>query len=127
MEGTRIQQVRGQRKRGYVTSPPGSIFDALLRSYAIESQFENVPGLSENFIYLNDDFFMTSPLTPISFYTSTYGLVLRMHSDLVVPPNKPNRIKGEWATMEQSNWLLSAYCILSAAHLPLTFAISTPF
>lgn len=94
---------KASRQHAIVTYPS----DIPLRSYAIESQFENVPDLSENFIYLNDDFFMTAPLTPISFYTSPYGMVFRMHADLVVPPNKPNRIKGEWATMEQSNWLLS--------------------
>ncbi|KAI0952889.1 hypothetical protein AcW1_007251 [Taiwanofungus camphoratus] len=34
----------------------------------------------------NDDLFMMKPLTPASFYTSAYGLVLNLQSNLMVPP-----------------------------------------
>ncbi|OSD02439.1 hypothetical protein PYCCODRAFT_1467800 [Trametes coccinea BRFM310] len=77
-------------------------------SYAIESQFIHLPDLTETFIYMNDDFYMVSPLTPASFYTSPYGIVLRLQSGLQVSPDRPTpRVEGEWRSMGESNWLLS--------------------
>ncbi len=73
----------------------------------------------------NDDFYMTSPLTPVTFYThrmsppsllalttdfaAEYGFVLRIQSDITVAPDWPDnkRAKGEWRSMGASNWLLS--------------------
>ncbi|OBZ71400.1 Exosome complex exonuclease rrp6 [Grifola frondosa] len=77
-------------------------------SYAIESQFSHLEDITENFIYMNDDFFMASPLSPTSFYTSAYGLVLRMQPDLMVSSDKPtSKTKGEWRSMGETNYLLS--------------------
>ncbi|KAI0788222.1 hypothetical protein C8Q74DRAFT_1196372 [Fomes fomentarius] len=77
-------------------------------SYAIETQFSHLQDISENFIYMNDDFFMSLPLTPYSFYTHQYGLVFRIQKDMGVGPDWPHEdAKGEWRTMGVSNWLLS--------------------
>lgn len=37
-------------------------------SHAIESALHKIPGLSEKFIYFNDDFFVTEPVTYYDFY-----------------------------------------------------------
>nr|VWO99700.1 Uncharacterized protein [Ganoderma boninense] len=81
----------------------------IFNSYAIESQFSHLQDVSEVFIYMNDDFFMTTPLTPVTFYTHQYGFVLRIQSDITVAPDWPDnkRAKGEWRSMGVSNWLLS--------------------
>ena len=38
-------------------------------SQAIESYFYNIPGLSEFFVYLNDDFFLNGPVSAGDFFT----------------------------------------------------------
>lgn len=37
-------------------------------SHAIESNLNNIPGLAENFIYLNDDFYIIGPVEPYHFF-----------------------------------------------------------
>ncbi|MFD3775787.1 stealth family protein [Streptomyces sp. NPDC058612] len=37
-------------------------------SHAIESRLHHIDGLSEHFLYFNDDFFLGSPLTPEDFF-----------------------------------------------------------
>ncbi|KAI0366952.1 hypothetical protein BV20DRAFT_951200 [Pilatotrama ljubarskyi] len=82
--------------------------DTIFNSYAIESQFSHLQDVSESFIYMNDDFYMMTPLTPASFYTSPYGIVLRLQEGLQVSPDKPDdHVQGEWRSMGESNWLLS--------------------
>ncbi|KAH9933266.1 hypothetical protein B0H21DRAFT_835315 [Amylocystis lapponica] len=77
-------------------------------SLAIESQLGHLEGISENFVYMNDDLYFLSPVTATTFYTSAYGLVLHMQPNLLVSPLKPPRgIKGEWRSMGESNYLLS--------------------
>ncbi|KAI0629884.1 hypothetical protein C8Q77DRAFT_1065020 [Trametes polyzona] len=82
--------------------------DTIFNSYAIESQFSHLQDVSESFIYMNDDFYMMAPLTPVSFYTSPYGTVLRLQESLLVSPDRPHPgVEGEWRSMMESNWLLS--------------------
>lgn len=52
---------------------------------------------------------MSNPLTPRTFHTSTYGLVLRMDLGIMVSPDKPapDEPHGEWRSMGESNVLLS--------------------
>ncbi|KAI0323660.1 hypothetical protein GY45DRAFT_553660 [Cubamyces sp. BRFM 1775] len=81
---------------------------SIFNSYAIESQFSHLQDVSEIFIYMNDDFYMTAPLTPASFYTSPYGIVFRLQSGLQVAPGRPGpEVQGEWRSMGESNALLS--------------------
>ncbi|KZT67094.1 hypothetical protein DAEQUDRAFT_729508 [Daedalea quercina L-15889] len=82
----------------------GTVFNSL----AIESQLGHVPDMSNYFIYMNDDLFMLNPVTPATFYTSAYGIVLHLQPDLVVKPDRPNtKVMGEWRSLGESNWLLS--------------------
>ncbi|CAE6376231.1 unnamed protein product [Rhizoctonia solani] len=76
-------------------------------SLSIESQLTNL-NLSEAFIYMNDDIFFMAPMTPWDFYTYAYGPVLRMQSDLMVPPTtrETKKAYGEWQTLQYSNMLL---------------------
>ncbi|KAF8516808.1 hypothetical protein BU17DRAFT_92394 [Hysterangium stoloniferum] len=81
-------------------------------SYAIESQFINMPDVSDHFVYLNDDMFMMADLSASDFYTSTYGVVLRMQADLVVeerqnpPSSNPWAMADEWGPLQYTNWCL---------------------
>jgi len=49
-----------------------STYLPLFNSHAIESFIHDIPGLSEQFIYFNDDFFLTGFVRPIDFFTA-YG------------------------------------------------------
>lgn len=40
-------------------------------SHAIESQLHRIPGLSERYLYLNDDVFIGRPISPLLFFTSS--------------------------------------------------------
>ena len=40
-------------------------------SFYIEAHLHNIPGLSENFIYLNDDYMFSSPTSPADFFKLT--------------------------------------------------------
>lgn len=46
-------------------------------SAAIESNIHRIPGLSQQFVYMNDDFFFASPVEPEDFYTEETGLKIR--------------------------------------------------
>ena len=54
--------------------------DALpsFNSTAIEACMANIPGLSEYFLYANDDFFFAQPLSPAYFFDAEGNPVLRM-------------------------------------------------
>ncbi|MFF4566260.1 stealth conserved region 3 domain-containing protein [Streptomyces sp. NPDC001435] len=54
-------------------------------SHAIESQLHHISGLSEHFLYFNDDVFLGRPLTPQSFFTSN-GHTRLFWSPTAVPP-----------------------------------------
>ncbi|KAG8835051.1 hypothetical protein FRC18_001098 [Serendipita sp. 400] len=58
---------------------------------------------------MNDDFFFAKDLSVTDFYSSVYGVVLRMDPGLLVaaeerPTDNP---AGEWQPLKYSNWLLS--------------------
>lgn len=44
----------------------------LFNSHAIETFLHEIPGLSDRFVYFNDDFFLCAPLRPTDFFTA-YG------------------------------------------------------
>ncbi|KZT64246.1 hypothetical protein DAEQUDRAFT_732853 [Daedalea quercina L-15889] len=77
-------------------------------SLAIESQLGHVQGISDHFIYMNDDLFFGVPLQPATFYTPAYGIVLHFDPGLMAPPERPDKfIKGEWRGIGESNYMLS--------------------
>ncbi|MEU4213122.1 stealth conserved region 3 domain-containing protein [Streptomyces sp. NPDC026206] len=53
-------------------------------SHAIESQLHHIEGLSEYFLYFNDDVFLGSPLTPQTFFLSN-GLTKFFPSPALIP------------------------------------------
>ncbi|MGP3952700.1 stealth conserved region 3 domain-containing protein [Streptomyces sp. 7N604] len=54
-------------------------------SHAIESQLHRIDGLSEHFLYLNDDVFLGQPLRPDAFFQSN-GMARFFRSPTAVPP-----------------------------------------
>ncbi|KAK0436583.1 hypothetical protein EV421DRAFT_1831355 [Armillaria borealis] len=88
---------------------PGAYAGPTFNSFAIESQLGNLCGVSENFIYMNDDFFFGGPVYPEDFYTPLYGPVLRFQYDIAVTPHNPSRAPGdgEWRPLDYSSHLLS--------------------
>ncbi|KDQ61660.1 hypothetical protein JAAARDRAFT_518082 [Jaapia argillacea MUCL 33604] len=82
--------------------------DTSFNSYAIESQFFRLQGVSDAFVYLNDDMYFMRNLAAADFYTPAYGLVLRFQSNLLVPSTPdPSPQRGEWQPLRQSNYLIS--------------------
>jgi hypothetical protein len=43
----------------------------VFNSHAIESQLHHIPGLSEHYLYMNDDLFFLRPVNPDLFFTSS--------------------------------------------------------
>ncbi|MFF2012757.1 stealth family protein [Streptomyces sp. NPDC058195] len=58
-------------------------------SHAIESQLHRIEGLSEHFLYLNDDVFFGRPLTPGHFFHAN-GLSKFFQSKALVPTGSPD-------------------------------------
>jgi len=56
-------------------------------SHAIESQLHRIEGLSEHFLYVNDDVFFARPLAPSKFFQSN-GNSLFFRSPTAVPPGE---------------------------------------
>ncbi|KAK0201124.1 hypothetical protein DFS33DRAFT_1479637 [Desarmillaria ectypa] len=88
---------------------PGAYAGPTFNSFAIESQLGHLCGVSENFIYMNDDFFFGGPVYPEDFYTPLYGPVLRFQYGIAVSPHNPSNAPGdgEWRPLDYSSHLLS--------------------
>ncbi|KAG8929980.1 hypothetical protein FRC02_004793 [Tulasnella sp. 418] len=82
----------------------GSTFNSL----AIESRFPRLRdlGITDAFVYMNDDIFFASELESDDFYSLEHGPIFRMQSDLLVEPKRPKF--GEWSSLHHSNDLLNA-------------------
>jgi hypothetical protein len=65
-------------------------------SHAIESQLHHIPGLAENFLYLNDDVFFGRPVTPDRFVLSN-GTSLFHLSRAKLDPGPAN--PADWPVM----------------------------
>lgn len=68
-------------------------------SNAIESTMHRIPGLSENFIYFNDDFFIGRPVTPADFIDSQGRHRLLVEQNRKIPRDMTDRsmIAHSWA------------------------------
>ncbi|KAG0212196.1 hypothetical protein BGX28_006742, partial [Mortierella sp. GBA30] len=102
-------------------------------SLAIESQIYRIPGVTDVFLYMNDDVFLGTKMLPSDIWTALYGFVFHMEGSLLVPPtirpteSNPLNI-GEWSSLQYSNYLLSerfgpryrAYL----AHVPHVLSVS---
>nr|WP_236070871.1 stealth family protein [Streptomyces polyasparticus] len=58
-------------------------------SHAIESQLHHIDGLSEHFLYLNDDVFLGRLTSPQDFFLAN-GLTKFFPSSVLIPPGPPN-------------------------------------
>ncbi|MFF6956578.1 stealth conserved region 3 domain-containing protein [Streptomyces sp. NPDC088197] len=75
-------------------------------SHAIESQIHRIEGLSEHFLYLNDDVFMGRPVTPELFFLSN-GMANFFRSPTAVPPTEPSdEDEGYFAAAKNNRKLL---------------------
>lgn len=52
-----------------IFTDPGNL--PVFNSHAIESQLHHIPGLSENYVYMNDDLFFMRPTEPDLFFTGS--------------------------------------------------------
>jgi hypothetical protein len=57
-------------------------------SHAIESQLHHIEGLSEHFLYFNDDVFLGRPVVPQDFFLAN-GLTKFFPSKALIPPGEP--------------------------------------
>ncbi|KAF8945460.1 Xanthine phosphoribosyltransferase 1 [Haplosporangium gracile] len=97
--------------------PHGVIFDnssdlPSFNSLAIESQIHHIPGVTDVFLYLNDDVFLGKEMGASDIWTPLYGFVFHMEPTLLVSPTilpaPQNTLSvGEWNSLQYSNHLLS--------------------
>ncbi|WP_410098603.1 stealth family protein [Streptomyces sp. STR69] len=57
-------------------------------SHSIESQLHHIDGLSEHFLYFNDDVFLGRPVVPQDFFLAN-GLTRFFPSPVLIPPGEP--------------------------------------
>ncbi|CUA68859.1 3-O-alpha-D-mannopyranosyl-alpha-D-mannopyranosexylosylphosphotransferase [Rhizoctonia solani] len=85
----------------------GTVFNSL----AIESQFLNLDkiGVSDIFVYVNDDVFFSRDLSPRDFHMQEQGIVMRMQNYIPISPDPsvPQHDGLEWESLQYSNHLLS--------------------
>ncbi|KAK0458963.1 uncharacterized protein EV420DRAFT_1479618 [Desarmillaria tabescens] len=88
---------------------PSEYFSPTFNSFAIESHLGSLCGVSENFIYMNDDFFFNGDVETEDFYTPFFGPVLRFDYGVGVDPHNPSGADpdGEWRPLDYSSHLLS--------------------
>lgn len=82
--------------------------DALptFNSHAIEARLHHIPGLSEHYIYMNDDFFFGRPASPLDYFT-TDGMTIDYQLNQTVPFSTPSSADtGLVVSMKNSAQLL---------------------
>ncbi|MFE9566002.1 stealth conserved region 3 domain-containing protein [Streptomyces sp. NPDC006487] len=92
-------------------------------SHAIESQLHRVEGLSEHFLYVNDDVFLGRPLAPGAFFLSN-GTAKMFFSPTAVPPGPRTpddegyfaAAKNNRALLEQAFGRVATHGFLHAPH-----------
>lgn len=70
-------------------------------SHAIECHLHRVPGLSEHFIYANDDTFFGAPCQPSDFFTAD-GRFRVYLSKFELPPGKPAKDEVPYTAAQQN-------------------------
>ncbi|MEV0371735.1 stealth conserved region 3 domain-containing protein [Streptomyces sp. NPDC050636] len=85
-------------------------------SHAIESQLHRIEGLSEHFLYFNDDVFLGRPLTASSFFDSN-GTAHFFRSPTAVPPSElSENDEGYFAAGKNNRRLLQREFGRTATH-----------
>ncbi|SJX66140.1 uncharacterized protein SRS1_13586 [Sporisorium reilianum f. sp. reilianum] len=76
-------------------------------SMAVEAMLGDQPGLHDNFVYSNDDFFFMDDVSSGDVSSPLFGPVLRLDPNLVVEGKKSSQAAtGEWPSLWHTNWLL---------------------
>lgn len=76
-------------------------------SHAIESQLHRIEGLSEHFLYVNDDVFFGRPVSPSKFFQSN-GNSLFFRSPTAVPPGEiTEQTEGYFVAAKNNQALLA--------------------
>ncbi|KAG8688788.1 hypothetical protein FRC09_012730 [Ceratobasidium sp. 395] len=101
------KELRVNHHRDIFMDYKGTVFNSL----AIESQFSNLQkvGVSDIFVYINDDVFFSRNLNARDFHMGEHGIVMRMQNYITISPNPdvPQHDGLEWESLQYSNWLLS--------------------
>ncbi|WP_196218192.1 stealth family protein [Streptomyces blattellae] len=74
-------------------------------SHAIESQLHHIDGLSEHFLYFNDDVFLGRPTVPQDFFLAG-GLTKFFPSAVLIPPGVPTELDVPVAAAGKNNRVL---------------------
>ncbi|GAB3993049.1 hypothetical protein GCM10029992_03690 [Glycomyces albus] len=93
-------------------------------SHAIEACLHRIPGLSENFVYFNDDVFVGREVTEDDFYTMTGQAKVRLSPSQFVYEDRPepDAIPTDWATYNSVQLLQSGFGLTPrrrVKHVPL--------
>ena len=89
-----------------IFSDPGVL--PTFNSHAIESQLHHIDGLSEHFVYLNDDVFIGRPIRPETFFTSN-GLAKFTVAPIAIDRQlEPARLNGAMLAARNNRELLAA-------------------
>ncbi|MDQ3485336.1 MAG: stealth family protein, partial [Actinomycetota bacterium] len=103
--------------------------DALptFNSHAIETSLHRIEGLSEHFVYFNDDFFLGHPLRPETFF-SPAGLTSVNFSPTTIgltdQPDAPPFLKAAWNNRNLLHEAFGAAITTNLAHTPYAHRVS---
>lgn len=92
-------------------------------SHAIESVLHRIPGLSEHFLYMNDDVFMSSIVQPEAFF-EVNGVARTFLSRAMIPlcGKEQSDIASEWGVMNSNELLREAHGVImpyKTKHTPI--------
>jgi len=73
----------------------------VFNSHAIETQFHRIAGLSEHFLYFNDDVFLGRPLRPEDFFRGNGNSQL-FHDGRIIPPGEPDPQDDEYVASQKN-------------------------
>ncbi|WP_433659210.1 stealth family protein [Nocardia sp. CA-128927] len=71
-------------------------------SHAVESQLQHIEGLSEHFLYSNDDMFFARPVRPSMFFTSA-GISRFIEADTRIGPGRNNERRSGFENAARVN------------------------
>jgi hypothetical protein len=103
--------------------------DALptFNSHAIETSLHTIEGLTEHFLYLNDDFFLARPVRPEAFF-SPAGLNAVFFSPMTIglsdQPDAPPYLKAAWNNRNLLHERFGAVTTHNLAHAPYPHRVS---
>ena len=99
----------------------------VFNSHAIETSLHTIDGLSEQFLYFNDDFFLGRPVRPEAFF-SPAGLNAVFFSPMTIGlsdlPDAPPYLKAAWNNRNLLHGKFGAVTTHNLAHAPYPHRVS---